>query len=207
MTFFLPSLEYNIKDLEPYVSSKTVSVHYEKHHKGYVINLNKLIDNNSYFVNSSLEKVIMDSYEKKEYVSLFNNAAQVWNHNFYWKSMSSSGGNQSTSKLLVNKIINDFGSFSNFKDNFVKIAMSQFGSGWVWLVLNNDKLEVISTSNANNPLVTKHNPLLVCDVWEHAYYIDYNNRRLDYVNSFLNYLSNWEFAEKNFQGYYLGNNI
>jgi len=198
MSFSLPKLPYTPDSLEPYISKETIFVHYEKHHKGYVTNLNKLIKNDISLDNLSLEELMFKTYDNEKYTSVFNNAAQVWNHSFYWKSITKNGGTKLISESLMSRINDDFGDFNKFRENFINTSMSQFGSGWVWLVLNkNNSLEIVSTSNASNPLVTGLKPLLTCDVWEHAYYIDYNNRRLEYVNNFIDNLADWTFVERN----------
>ncbi|PIZ04728.1 MAG: superoxide dismutase [Fe] [Gammaproteobacteria bacterium CG_4_10_14_0_8_um_filter_38_16] len=190
MTFELPPLPYAIDALAPHISKETLEYHYGKHHRAYVTNLNNLITGNE-FENMSLEDII-----KKATGGIFNNAAQVWNHTFYWHSLSPNGGGEPTGHL-ADAIKKYFGSFADFKTAFTKAALTQFGSGWVWLVKNNaDELEILQTGNAGNPLLDGKKPLLTCDVWEHAYYIDTRNDRAKYVEHFWN-LVNWEFAEKN----------
>jgi Fe-Mn family superoxide dismutase len=198
MSFSLPKLPYSSDSLEPYISKETILVHYEKHHKGYVTNLNKFVKNDISLDNLSLEELMHKTHNNKKYTAIFNNAAQVWNHSFYWQSITKNGGTQLISESLMNRINDDFGDFNKFREKFINISMSQFGSGWVWLVLNkNNSLEIISTSNASNPLIVGLKPLLTCDVWEHAYYIDYHNRRLEYVNNFIDNLADWTFVDKN----------
>lgn len=189
----LPELPYSKNALEPHISAETIDFHYGKHHQTYVTNLNNLIQNTE-FEKASLEDII-----KKSSGGLFNNAAQVWNHTFYWNCLSPKGGGQPTGKLAeaINKT---FGSFDAFKQKFTQTAITTFGSGWAWLVQNKDgSLELVSTSNAGCPLTTGQKPLLTCDVWEHAYYVDYRNARPKYVEAFWS-LVNWEFAAKNFAG-------
>jgi Fe-Mn family superoxide dismutase len=173
----LPPLPYAENALEPIITAKTMSFHYGKHHKAYVDNLNKLIAGTEYAA-LSLEKIVTSTAGKPEKAAIFNNAAQNWNHTFYWKSMSPKGGGEPPAALKS------------------KIEAA-FGSGWAWLVLDGDKLKVVKTANADNPLTTGMKPLLTIDVWEHAYYLDYQNRRADYVNAVLDKLINWEFALQN----------
>jgi len=184
MSIVLPPLPYALDALTPHLSQETLSFHYEKHHKSYVTNLNKLIENTE-FSSLSLEDII-----KKSTGAIFNNAAQVWNHTFYWHCLSPHGGNEPTG-ALAEAIITAFGSFVAFKDQFTQVALTTFGSGWAWLVKDEKaQLKIISTSNAQTPLTMDLTPLLTCDVWEHAYYIDYRNARADYVNAFWS-LVNW----------------
>ena len=189
--FELPALPYALDALVPHISKETLEYHYGKHHMTYVTNLNNLVKDTE-FANKSLEDIIMTAKGP-----IFNNAAQIWNHTFYWHSMSPNGGGKPTGKLLA-AIERDFGSFDKFKEDFSKITIGTFGSGWGWLVKDADgKLSVVSTSNAGTPLTEGKTPLLTCDVWEHAYYIDYRNLRAKYVDAFWA-LVNWEFAAKNF---------
>jgi len=191
MTFELPSLPYANNALAPHISEETLEFHYGKHHKTYVTNLNELVLGTE-FEGSSLEEIVRNSSG-----GLFNNAAQVWNHSFYWNSLSPEGGGQPKGKL-ADAIDAKFGSFSAFKEEFTKCAVTTFGSGWAWLVTNADgKLALVSTSNAGCPLTEGQTPLLTCDVWEHAYYIDYRNARPKYLEAFWA-LANWEFAASNF---------
>lgn len=191
----LPKLPWEANSLEPYISARTISFHYGKHHAGYVRKINKFIKGTPY-ENMPLAKIIVESAGKPDQAAVFNNAAQVWNHTFYWKSMKPGGGGAPQGELL-NRIKNDFGGYDEFKKAFAGISGSQFGSGWGWLVLKDGKLSIMKTSNAENPSVKGYKPLLTVDVWEHAYYIDYQNRRGDYLAAFLDHLVNWEFAEKN----------
>jgi len=189
MNIELPLLPYAIDALEPVISKNTIEFHYGKHHQTYVTNLNKLIVGTP-FENSSLDQMVL-----KATGGIFNNAAQVWNHTFYWNSFKHNGGGLPTGKL-GDAITNFFGSFDNFKEKFSVAALSLFGSGWAWLVLTSDgKLEIIQESNAGNPLRNGHTPILTIDVWEHAYYLDFQNRRADYINGFWN-LINWDVVEK-----------
>ena len=190
MTFTLPELPYSMDALAPHISQETLEYHYGKHHQTYVTNLNKLIAGTE-FESMSLEEIIAKSKS-----GIFNNAAQVWNHTFYWHSLSPKGGKEPTGKLAeaINKY---FGSFAAFKEQFTQTAIGTFGSGWAWLVQDDaGALKIISTSNAALPMTEGLTALLTCDVWEHAYYIDYRNARPNYLNAFWT-LVNWEFATKN----------
>lgn len=191
MSFELPPLPYEIDALEPHISKETLEFHYGKHHQTYVTNLNNLVAGTD-SEGKSLENIIKNSSG-----GLFNNAAQIWNHTFYWNCLSPNGGGEPTGALA--QAINDtFGSFAEFKEQFSKTAITTFGSGWGWLVKNSDgSLALTSTSNAGTPLTEGQTPLLTCDVWEHAYYIDFRNARPKYVETFWN-LVNWEFASQNF---------
>ena len=191
----LPPLPYAENALEPIITAKTMSFHYGKHHKAYVDNLNKLIAGTEYAA-LSLEKIITSTAGKPEKAAIFNNAAQNWNHTFYWKSMSPKGGGEPPA-ALKSKIEAAFGSVDACKKELASTAVSQFGSGWAWLVLEGDKLKVVKTANADIPMSMGLKPLLAIDVWEHAYYLDYQNRRADYVNAMLDKLINWEFAMQN----------
>ena len=193
--FVLPALPYAENALEPVISSRTISFHYGKHHKGYVNNLNKLIAGTEY-ADKSLENIIIATTGQPEKIGIFNNAAQVWNHTFFWKSMKPKGGGEPPNELKQ-KMEASFGSVVACKKELVSAAVSQFGSGWAWLVLDGDKLKVVKTANAGLPLTTDMKPVLTVDVWEHAYYLDYQNRRDDYVNAVLDKLINWEFALQN----------
>lgn len=187
----LPQLPYKRDALEPYISQKTIDFHYGQHHAGYVKNLNNLIEG-SHYEDMSLEEIIKNSEG-----SIFNNAAQVWNHNFYWHCMTPIINNMPQT-LLLTAIERDFGSFENFKHLFIKQAATLFGSGWLWLVRDeNGRLSLMQTSNAETPLTHDSlKPLLTCDVWEHAYYLDQQNLRLAYLNEFWKII-NWQFVEKN----------
>lgn len=192
----LPPLPYSYNALEPYLSAKTLELHHQKHHQTYITNLNNLIKDSD-FSTLSLEEIILQSMNQSDKVSIFNNAAQVWNHTFYWHCLTPNAEKQ-PSEALLGKIISAFGSLDSFKSEFKQAALSQFGSGWAWLVKDCDgKLSIIKTSNADSPITKGQKALLTCDVWEHAYYVDYQNRRAEYVDVFLNHLVNWDFVEKN----------
>ena len=187
----LPPLPYALDALQPHMSKETLEFHYGKHHQAYVTNLNNLIKGTE-FENASLEDII-----KKSSGGIFNNSAQVWNHSFFWNCLSPQGGGQ-PSGAVADAINKKWGSFDAFKEAFAKSATTNFGSGWTWLVKKADgSIDVVNTSNAGTPLTSGDKPLLTCDVWEHAYYIDYRNRRPDFVGAFWN-LVNWEFVAKNF---------
>ena len=191
MPFQLPPLPYPKNALAPTISEETLEFHYGKHHQTYVTNLNNLVEGTE-FAGKSLEQIITSSSG-----GMFNNAAQVWNHTFYWHCLSPNGGGEPTGDL-ANVINQTFGSFEKFKEEFTKCAVTTFGSGWAWLVKNADgTLALVSTSNAGCPLTTDQKPLLTCDVWEHAYYIDYRNARPAYLEAFWK-LVNWEFAAENY---------
>lgn len=192
MAFELPPLPYAKDALAPHISAETLEYHHGKHHAAYVTNLNKLIEGKPE-TNKSLEEIIMGS---EVGTGVFNNAAQVWNHTFYWSSMKPNGGGQPTGDLLA-AINRDFGSFEKFKEEFANAGATQFGSGWAWLVLQNGKLAVTKTPNADLPMKHGQKALLTMDVWEHAYYIDYRNARPKYIETFLNSLANWDFALEN----------
>lgn len=196
--FELPPLPYDMNALAPHISQETLEYHYGKHHQAYVTNLNNLSKDTPY-ASMSLEDVIKDSAVKADKAGIFNNAAQVWNHTFYWNSMKPNGGGKPTGKLMA-KIEADFGNYEAFRDAFKQAATTQFGSGWAWLVQDKDgKLKVTKTANADLPMIHGEKAILTCDVWEHAYYIDFRNRRPDYVDVFLDHLVNWEFAESNLE--------
>jgi len=185
----LPALPYAQNALAPHISGETLEYHYGKHHAAYVANLNKLIPGTD-FENMSLEEIITRSSG-----GIFNNAAQVWNHTFYWNGLKPGGSGEPTGALeaALNKA---FGSFAGFKEKFSASAVSNFGSGWTWLVKNSAGLEIVNTGNAGNPMTDGGTPLLTCDVWEHAYYIDYRNARAKYVEAFW-HLVNWDFVARN----------
>jgi Fe-Mn family superoxide dismutase len=202
----LPPLPYADNALDPYISSNTIGFHYGKHHKTYVDNVNKLIAG-SELADQPLEKIVTATAGKADKRAIFNNAAQVWNHDFYWKSMKPKGGGLPM-KSVAAKIDKTYGSYDGFKKTFTDAAIGQFGSGWIWLVLKHDgDVTIVATPNAENPLtepktdeVKTMKPVLTIDVWEHAYYLDYQNRRADYVAAWLDHLVNWEFAEQNLHG-------
>lgn len=198
MSFTLAPLPYPENALEPHISARTLSFHYGKHHQAYVTNLNTLIQGTD-LATKSLEDIIKETANKPDKVAIFNNAAQDWNHTFYWHSLSPQGGG-TPQGALANKITQDFGSFDEFAIQFKQAGATQFGSGWAWLVLDGDgKLKVTKTPNADLPLIHGQKALLTCDVWEHAYYLDYQNRRPDYLDIFLKHLANWDFAQHNFE--------
>lgn len=189
----LPLLAYAQDALEPHISAETISYHYGKHHQAYVTNLNTLIENTE-LANLPLMDIIKQSKNNPNLIGIFNNAAQVWNHTFFWDSLTPNY--KAPSEMFMERIKSSFGDLDTFKQNFKQAALSQFGSGWVWLVESADgNLRILKTSNADLPL--DDNPLLTCDVWEHAYYLDYQNKRADFVDVFLKHLINWDFAEKN----------
>ena len=189
------ALPYADNALEPYMSANTFSFHYGKHHAAYVTNLNKLIEGTE-LADKPLEEIVVTSFKEGK-TPIFNNAGQVWNHNFFWQSMKPGGGG-TPSGALADKINADFGSFDKFKEEFKNAAATQFGSGWAWLVVDNGTLKVTKTPNAENPVVHGQTPLLTLDVWEHAYYLDYQNKRPDFISTFLDHLVNWDFAAENF---------
>jgi Fe-Mn family superoxide dismutase len=191
----LPALPFADNALDPVISANTLSFHYGKHHKTYVDNLNKLVTGTE-LADLSLEQVIAASSGRADKVGIFNNAAQIWNHTFYWNSLTPKGGGEPPA-ALKQKIEADFGTVEACKQELVAAATTQFGSGWAWLVQDGGKLKVVKTANANVPSTEGMKPLLVIDVWEHAYYLDYQNRRVDYVNATIDKLINWGFAEKN----------
>ena len=191
MEHTLPALPYAMDALAPHISKETLEFHYGKHHQTYVTNLNNLVKGTE-FENCALEEIV-----KKSSGGIFNNAAQIWNHTFYWNSLSPKGGGKPSGGLAA-AIDAKWGSFDAFKEAFTKSAVGNFGSSWTWLVKKGDgSVDIVNTSNAATPLTTADRPLLTCDLWEHAYYIDYRNRRPDYMGAFWN-LVNWDFAAKNF---------
>ena len=193
--FTLPPLPYPEQALSPTISANTISFHYGKHHQGYVNKLNELVAGTP-LAEQSLNGVITATVGKADQAAIFNNAAQVWNHTFYWNSLRPKGGGKPTG-ALADLIDHSFGGYDPFKAEFTKVATSQFGSGWAWLVKDGDKLTIVKTSNADTPIAHGQKPLLTVDVWEHAYYLDYQNRRADYVAAVLDNLINWEFAAQN----------
>ncbi len=192
--FVLPKLPYGKDDFVPYFSPETFNYHHEKHHQTYVTNLNNLLQENEELQKKSLEELVLYTSRMPNETAIFNNAAQIWNHTFFWYSIKPSGGGKPTGKILK-KINKDFGSYENFTTEFNQAATHQFGSGWVWLIFSNGKLRIIKTSNAETPITQSMKPLLNCDVWEHAYYIDYRNKRLDYITVYMEHMINWQFAE------------
>lgn len=195
MAFTLPDLPYAATALEPYMSANTFSFHHDKHHAAYVTNLNNLIKDTE-LADKSLEEIIKATFKDSAKAGVFNNAAQVWNHTFFWHSMKPGGGGAPSGEL-ADKINADFGSFDKFKEDFKTAAATQFGSGWAWLVLDNGTLKVTKTPNAENPLANGQTALLTLDVWEHAYYLDYQNKRPDFIATYLDHLVNWDFAAQN----------
>ena len=190
--FELPPLPYEQNALEPFVSASTLYNHYGKHHRAYVENLNKMVAGTDY-TKLSLENLIRKTALMPDKALIYNTAAQVWNHAFFWHSMRQGGGGRPPSPLME-RLVNTFGSFEAFKNAFMIAALSHFGSGGVWLVQDAEKMKIIKTANAENPIIYGLNALLTCDVWEHAYYLDYQNRRKDFVQNFLDHLANWDFA-------------
>jgi Fe-Mn family superoxide dismutase len=191
----LPPLPFEQNALEPVISANTLSFHYGKHHKTYVDTLNKLIAG-THFADMPLEQIIKATDGSAEHAAIFNNAAQVWNHTFYWHSLKGKGGGEPPSELK--KLIDaSFGGIDNCKKEFAAACVGQFGSGWAWLVQDGDKLKIVKTGNAQTPMSKGPKPLLTIDVWEHAYYLDYQNRRVDYANAVLDKLINWGFAAEN----------
>tara|TARA_Y100001970_G_scaffold107437_1_gene134373 strand:- start:672 stop:1265 length:594 start_codon:yes stop_codon:yes gene_type:complete len=193
MNFELPKLDYKNNALSPIMSEETLDLHHGKHHQTYINNLNNFIKGTD-MESMTLENIILNSSKDKTKVGIFNNASQHWNHNLFWKCMKPNGGGAMPSKL-EKKILDNFGSIEKFKKDFIEAGTTQFGSGWCWLSIQNDKLVVTKTANAANPLIDNMKPILGCDVWEHSYYIDYKNRRPEYLNNFFDKLINWEFVE------------
>jgi Fe-Mn family superoxide dismutase len=191
----LPPLPWGESALEPVISARTIGFHYGKHHKGYVDNLNKLVAG-SELADLPLEKVIRATAGRPEAAAVFNNAAQVWNHTFFWSSLAAQGGGEPPAELKAG-IAASFGSIDALKKELASAAMGQFGSGWAWLVSDGKAMKVVKTANAETPLTQGVTPLLTIDVWEHAYYLDYQNRRADYVAALLDKLINWRFAAEN----------
>jgi Fe-Mn family superoxide dismutase len=196
MSYVLPALPYAYTALEPYISKSTLEFHHDKHHAAYVKNFNDLVAGTD-LADKSIEEVIKAVAGDATKAGIFNNAAQAWNHTFYWNSIKPHGGGQPTG-ALADKIKADFGSFENFVEEFKKAGATQFGSGWAWLVLDKGTLKITKTSNAENPITAGQVPLLTMDVWEHAYYLDYQNRRPDYIGDFISKLVNWDFVESNY---------
>jgi len=197
MTFELSPLDYPYDALEPHISARTMEFHYDKHHRSYVAKLNQLVDG-SPPARMSLEDVMRRSADSPTGEALFNNAAQAWNHAFFWKCLKPKGGG-APGGTLGERIKASFGSHENFRNAFLHAATGQFGSGWAWLVQSGDRLEVVATANADNPLLRGMIPLLTCDVWEHAYYLDYQNRRAEFVKAFVDHLVDWQHATRQLQ--------
>ena len=195
MSFKLPKLDYSNDALAPIMSEETLDLHHGKHHQTYIDKLNGFIKDTE-MSNMSLEDIVLKSSKEKSMSGIFNNASQHWNHILFWKCMKPKGGGKIPPKL-EKKIKEDFGSLENFKKEFIQAGITQFGSGWCWLSLNNGKLVVSKTPNAENPLIKNMKPLLGCDVWEHSYYVDYQSRRPEYLENFFEKLINWEFVASN----------
>ncbi len=192
MTFELPSLPYASDALAPYMSSETLDFHHGKHHQTYVTNLNNLVKDTD-MQDSSLEEIVIKSSKDPSMAGIFNNAGQHWNHILFWQCMKPNGGGSMPSEL-ESRITSDLGGIDQFKEAFIQAGITQFGSGWAWLAIDNGKLVVTKSPNASNPLVDGMKPILGCDVWEHSYYIDYRNKRPDYLKAFLDSMVNWEFV-------------
>ena len=193
MTFQLPKLDYSKSSLSPHMSEETLDLHHGKHHQTYITNLNNLIKDSG-LENSSLEEIVKKTSADPSKIGIFNNAGQHWNHILFWKCMKPKGGGALPGKL-EKRINSDFGGVDKFKEQFIQAGVTQFGSGWAWLAIDKGKLLVTKTANASNPLVNNMKSILGCDVWEHSYYVDYRNRRPDYLKSFIENLVNWEFVE------------
>ena len=192
MSFELPSLSYANDALAPYMSAETLDFHHGKHHQTYVTNLSNLLKDNE-LQGASLEDIVIKSSKDASMAGIFNNAGQHWNHILFWQCMKPNGGGSIPSELET-RLNSDFGSIDQFKEAFIQAGTTQFGSGWAWLAIDNGKLVVTKSANASNPLVDGMKPILGCDVWEHSYYIDYRNKRPDYLKAFLDSLVNWEFV-------------
>ena len=192
MTFELPSLPYASDALAPYMSSETLDFHHGKHHQTYVTNLNNLVKDTD-MQDSSLEEIGVKSSKDPSMAGIFNNAGQHWNHILFWQCMKPNGGGSMPSEL-ESRITSDLGGIDQIKEAFIQAGITQFGSGWAWLAIDNGKLVVTKSPNASNPLVDGMKPILGCDVWEHSYYIDYRNKRPDYLKAFLDSMVNWEFV-------------
>jgi Fe-Mn family superoxide dismutase len=195
MTFELPSLPYAASALQPYVTEATLGFHHGRHHQAYVTNLIGLVTGSD-LASKTLDQVIQATAGAPDQAGIFNNAAQVWNHTFYWNSMKAGGGGPPTGAIAA-LIETSFGGYAGFAEAFKASAVGQFGSGWVWLILERGVLKIVRTGNADTPIAHGQTPLLTIDVWEHAYYLDYQNRRPDYVQTFLDHLLNWDFANAN----------
>ena len=195
MAFELPPLPWSDDALDPHISANTIGFHYGKHHQGYVTKLNAAVQGTA-LADKSLEEVIKETVSDAAKKGVFNNAAQIYNHTFFWNSLSPKGGG-APEGALADKIGEAFGGFDKFKEEFAAKAGTLFGSGWCWLVSNGGKLEIVQTFNAGTPITDGTTPLVTLDVWEHAYYLDYQNRRPDFVKAFLDHMVNWEFAAEN----------
>jgi Fe-Mn family superoxide dismutase len=194
MAFTLPDLPYAHDALQPYMSRETLEFHHDKHHAAYVTTANNLMKGTE-FEGKSVEEVVRDSYGKNQ--TLFNNAGQHYNHTHFWQWMKPNGGGSLPGRI-EKKITEDLGSFDKMKEDFIQAGVTQFGSGWAWLALKDGRITVMKTPNGENPLVHGAQPILGCDVWEHSYYIDYRNRRPDYLKAFVENLVNWEHVERMF---------
>jgi Fe-Mn family superoxide dismutase len=192
MNFELPKLDYSKADLSPIMSEETLDLHHGKHHQTYITNLNNFVKDTD-LAKVSLEDIIKKTSNDPSKVGIFNNASQHWNHILFWKCMKPNGGGKMPGKL-EKKIIEDFGSVDQFKKDFIQAGVTQFGSGWAWLSIKEGKLIISKTANAANPIINGMKPILGCDVWEHSYYVDYRNRRPEYLNAFYDKLINWEFV-------------
>jgi superoxide dismutase, Fe-Mn family len=197
MPIILPELPYSKESLEPYISARTLEFHHDKHHKAYVDNANKLLNGNP-LEKESPENIILKAANNQSMVGIYNNVAQAWNHSFLWNCMKPGGGRQPGGPV-ADKIRADFGGFEKFVEELKNAGATQFGSGWAWLVLDSSRLKVIKTANAENPIIHNMKPLLTIDVWEHAYYLDYQNRRPDYMTAFIEHLINWDFVNKQYK--------
>jgi Fe-Mn family superoxide dismutase len=195
MAFELPPLPYDKNALAPHISANTLDFHHGKHHQAYVTNLNNLVKDKP-LAGHSLEDIVTSTFGKADQIGVFNNAAQVWNHTFFWHCMKPGGGGAPSGEVAA-AIDASFGSMDKFKEEFKNACVTQFGSGWGWLVADGGKLSVMKTPNAENPMAHGKTALLTCDVWEHAYYLDYQNRRPDFVQAFMDSLINWDFVAEN----------
>ncbi len=198
MSITLPDLPFDKNALEPQISARTLEFHHGKHHAAYVTNLNKLIDGTE-LAGKHLDDIIKQTAGDAGKAGVFNNAAQVWNHTFYWHCLAADGGGEPSGEL-ADRIKSSFGTYADFATEFKNAAATQFGSGWAWLILDGDKLKIMKTANADSPLAQGKKALLTIDVWEHAYYLDYQNRRPDYISTFMEKLVNWKFVAKNLAG-------
>lgn len=197
MTTTLPELLFGKDALEPHISARTLDFHYGKHHTAYVTNLGTLLEGTD-LAGETLENIIRKTAKNPDQAGIFNNAAQAWNHTFYWHSIKPGGGGEPAG-IAAQRIAADFGGYEAFARKFKDAALTQFGSGWAWLVVNGGKLEIMKTLNADTPIAHGIKPLLTVDVWEHAYYLDYQNRRGDYLDAFIKNLINWDFVNFNLE--------
>ena len=197
MPITLPNLPFAIDALEPHISARTFEFHHGKHHKAYVDNTNKLLEGTA-LANHGLEEIIKSAAADAAKKGLFNNAAQVWNHSFFWKCLKPNGGGRPTGKIAA-QIDKELGGYEKFAADFKNAGVTQFGSGWAWLCLKDRKLAIVQSANAETPITSGSTPLLVVDVWEHAYYLDYQNRRPDFLQAFLDHLVNWDFVNSNLE--------